>query len=65
MAAESFSRGDRLIRLTLLVSVEDGATAMRIAEQMARTATGLAFDGIDVSFFTGPEDVDEPEDVEP
>jgi len=54
-----------LIRLTLLVSVEDGATAMRIAEQMARTATGLAFDGIDVSFFTGPEDVDEPEDVEP
>lgn len=43
------------IRVGLSVTTDDAAIVARVAEQFARTAAGLALEGVDAMVMIGPE----------
>lgn len=49
-------------RISLSVSSDDAPTIARAVEHLARTASGLALDGVDCILFAGPEGDDEGEE---
>ena len=48
-----------MIRVALSVNTADPEIVARVAEQFARTAAGLALEGVDTFLMVGPADEDE------
>jgi hypothetical protein len=46
----------QVTRISLSVTSEDAETIVRATDHMARTASGLALDGMNCIVFVGPED---------
>lgn len=51
-----------MIRLSLSVSTDDGQIVAKAAEQFARTAAGLALDGVDCMLMVGPDFTEEEDE---
>lgn len=52
----------RTIRISLSVSSTDHGVIARATEHLARTASGLALDGMDCVLFAGPDEEQEDDE---